>query len=918
MGNSFASPHLFPDMADPQPRPNLLLVDGSAYLHRSYHVHASLTDHRGRPTGAIFGVVNTLQRQLRLTTPAYVAVVMDAPGKNFRHDLYPEYKANRKPMEPELRAQIEPLQQVIEALGLPLLVVPDVEADDVIGTLAHKGEAEGLDVLILSSDKDMAQLVTEHVTLIDIDRPPMDAARVMEKFEVRPDQFIDYQTLAGDAVDNVPGVPKVGPKTSAKWLQEYGSLENLIENVDSIKGKAGENLRASLDDLSLYRKLVTIRVDLELDQSPLDLARRPLDFARLETLYKEHDLRSFLRELHASKDATAESSGEASREGRGRNYSTILTMEDLDRWVAAAREAGTFALDTETTSLDPQRAALVGISLATAPGEAAYIPLRHTALGSPAQLDQEQVLERLQPLLTDPKLAKIGHHFKYDLAVLRRHGAAVGGPMHDSMLESYVYNSTASRHSLDNLSRMYLNEETIRYSEVTGTGKKQIGFDEVPIDQASQYAAEDADMTLRLHRTLWPRLQKVPTLQTVYEQLELPLIRVLEDMERVGVLIDTETLQKQSEELKKDLETLKEEITRECGRELNLNSTQELQKVLFEERGLEPLRKTPKGAPSTAEDVLEELAALDVLPGMILNYRQQTKLLSTYVGKLPQMINPETGRLHTSFHQAVTATGRLSSSDPNLQNIPIRTEQGRRVRQAFVARPGCALIAADYSQIELRIMAHISKDPTLCQAFQEKGDVHQATAAEIFGVAHDAVTSDQRRTAKAINFGLMYGMSGFGLARQLRIGRNQAEDYVKTYFERYPEVLNYMNRTREQARERGYVETVLGRRLHVDGISSRNYNQRMYAERTAINAPMQGTAADIIKQAMIDVHGWLKAEHPDCALILQVHDELVAEVPSEKIEEIADGLRERMEGVGELDVPMVVDICSGDNWEQAH
>ena len=911
-------PSEFFDMADPKTRPNLLLVDGSAYLHRSYHVHTSLTDHKGRPTGAIFGVVNTLQKQLRLNTPDYVAVVMDAPGKNFRHDLYPEYKANRKPMEEDLRSQIEPLHQIIEAQGLPLLVVPEVEADDVIGTLAHQGEADGMNVIVLSGDKDMAQLVTDHVTLLDIDRPPMDAARVMEKFEVRPDQFIDFLTLAGDAVDNIPGVPKVGYKTAAKWLRQYDSLANLVENVDEIKGKAGENLRDSLDRLPLYRELVTIRLDVELDRTLRDLVRRPQDRSRLGALYEEYALSSFLRELRASDEADADNLDLLSRGNGKKNYATILTLEELDRWAAAAREAGTFALDTETTSLDPRRADLVGISLATAPGEAAYIPLGHTAPGAPPQLNRASVLERLQPLLTDPELVKIGHHLKYDLAVLRRHGAMVGGPIHDSMLESYVHNSTASRHNLDDLSRMYLDEETIRYSEVTGTGKKQVGFDEVPVDQASRYAAEDADMTLRLHRTLWPRLRKTPALQAVYERLELPLIRVLEDMERAGVLIDTEALRGQSEELEKDLEGLKEEITRECGHELNLNSTQELQKVLFEERGLKPLRKTPKGAPSTAEDVLEELAALDVLPGMIVTYRQQTKLLSTYVGKLPQMINPETGRLHTSFHQAVTATGRLSSSDPNLQNIPIRTEQGRRVRQAFVARPGCVLIAADYSQIELRIMAHISKDPTLCQAFRDQGDVHRATAAEIFGVAQDSVTSDQRRTAKAINFGLMYGMSGFGLARQLHIGRNQAEDYVKTYFERYPEVLNYMNRMREQAREWGYVETAFGRRLHVEAIRSRNYNQRMYAERTAINAPMQGTAADIIKQAMIDVHGWLQGAHPDCFLILQVHDELVVEVPVSKTEEVSDGLRARMEGVGGLDIPMVVDICSGDNWEQAH
>ena len=905
-------------MPDPQPRPKLLLVDGSAYLHRSYHVHGSLSDHRGRPTGAIFGVVNTLQKQLRLTRPDYAAVIMDAPGKNFRHDLYPQYKANRKPMEPDLRAQIEPLHQIIEALGLPLLAVPEVEADDVIGTLAHRGHADGLDVLILSGDKDMAQLVNEHVTLIDIDRDDMDAAMVREKFEVRPDQFIDYQTLAGDSVDNIPGVEKVGPKTAARWLQEYGTLENLIENADSIKGKAGESLRASLDDLPLYRKLVTIRIDLELDQSPRDLAPRPPDLARLETLYKEHDLRSFLRDLEAKREAVAEGSGGAGREAGRKDYSTILAMEDLDRWLAAARKAGAFALDTETTSLDPQRAGLVGVSLAAEPGQAAYIPLAHTAMGTPQQLDTGEVLERMRPLLTDPKVAKIGHHLKYDLAVLRRHGAAVDGPVHDSMLESYVYNSTASRHNLDDLSRMYLNEETIPYSAVTGTGKKQIGFDEVAIEQASPYAAEDADMTLRLHQALWPRLQKDPPLREIYETLEVPLIRVLEDMERAGVLIDTEALAAQSKELRAELAELKEKITQECGRELNLNSTHELRQVLFEERGLEPVRKTPKGAPSTAEDVLEKLAEQDVLPRMIVGYRQLNKLLTTYVDKLPKMVNPETGRVHTSFQQAVTATGRLSSTDPNLQNIPIRTEQGRRIRQAFIAREGCVLIAADYSQIELRIMAHISKDATLCRAFHEKGDVHRSTAAEVFGVAHDAVTEDQRRTAKAINFGLMYGMSPFGLARDLNIGRNQADEYVKTYFERYPEVRNYMDQTRERAREQGYVETVFGRRLHVDGIASRNHNQRAAAERAAINAPMQGTAADIIKLAMIDVRGWLKEEHPDCVLILQVHDELVAEVPCEKVEEIADGLRQRMEGVGELDVPMVVDVCSGENWEQAH
>ena len=905
-------------MADPQTRPNLLLVDGSAYLHRSYHVHTNLTDRQGRPTGAIFGAVNTLQRQLRLTAPDYVAVVMDAPGKNFRHDLYPEYKANRKPMEEDLRSQIEPLHQIIEAQGLPLLVVPGVEADDVIGTLARQGEADGMEVAVLSSDKDMAQLVTDHVTLLDIDRPPMDAARVMEKFEVRPDQFIDFLTLAGDAVDNVPGVPGVGPKTAAKWLRQHDSLNELVEHADAIGGKSGESLRDTLDKLPLYRELVTIRLDVELDRSVRDLVRGPQDRSRLEALYEEYALRSFLRELRASDEVDADNPDLLSQGREGKNYATVLDLEELDRWLARVREAGTFAVDTETTGLDPNHAGLVGVSLATASGQAAYLPVGHVAPDSPPQLVWEQVRQRLRPLLTDPKRVKVGHNLQYDLTVLRRHGIEVSGPFHDSMLESYVHNSTASRHNLDDLSRVYLDEETIRYKEVAGTGKKQVSFDMVPISRASPYAAEDADMTLRLHQYLWPKLQEIPALRKIYEEMEMPLSGVLADMERAGVAINAAALQEQSEELREELETLKQDIARECGHELNLNSVPDLQRVLFEERGLKPLRKTPKGAPSTAEDVLEELAEQDVLPRMILNYRQSTKLLSTYVGKLPEMINPETGRLHASFHQAVTATGRLSSSDPNLQNIPIRTEQGRRVRQAFVARPDGVLIAADYSQIELRIMAHISGDPALCRALEEGGDVHRATAAEVFGIAPAEVTEDQRRTAKAINFGLMYGMSGFGLARQLRIARDKAETYVTTYFARYPEVLAYMEQMREQARKRGFVETVFGRRLYIEGISSKNYNQRQYAERTAINAPMQGTAADIIKLAMIEIHRWLKERHPDCALIMQVHDELVLEAPRGKVEEVTEGVRERMVGVAGLDVPMVVDARHGENWEQAH
>ncbi len=905
-------------MPDSPSRPTLLLVDGSAYLHRAHHVHTSLTDHQGRPTGAMFGVVNTLRKQLRLTDPEYVAVVMDAPGKTFRHDMFPEYKANRKPMDPALRAQVEPLRQIIEALGLPLLAVPEVEADDVIGTLARQGEAEGLEVIILSGDKDMAQLVTERVTLLDIDRPAMGAAEVTRKFGVRPDQIIDFLALAGDSSDNIPGVPKVGYKTAARWLGQYGSLERLAERRGEIKGKAGENLRASLDRLPLYRELVTIRLDVALDRSPRELRRGELDRARLETLYEEYNLRVFLRELRAN-GAPDAAPGPSSRAAGGRDYATALSLEELDRWLARARRAGAFALDTETTGLDPNRAGLVGISLATAPGRAAYVPVAHVGVaGDPRQLPWEQARERLRPVLADPSLVKIGHHLQYDLTILRRHGIEVAGPFHDSMLESYALHPTASRHNLDDLSRVYLDEETIRYKDVAGTGKKQLRFDQVPIERAGPYAAEDADMTLRLHRCLWPRLREAPALRKLYEEMEMPLSEVLADMERVGVAIDADALRRQSEELREELERLRREIARECGRELNLNSLPDLQRALFEERGLEPTRKTPKGAPSTAEDVLEELAERDVLPRMILSYRQTTKLLSTYVGKLPEMLDPETGRLHASFHQAVTATGRLSSSDPNLQNIPIRTEQGRRVRQAFVPRPGCALVAADYSQIELRIMAHISGDPALRRAFEEGADVHRATAGEVFGVAADEVTKEQRRTAKAINFGLMYGMSGFGLARQLRIGRDQAETYVEAYFSRYPKVRDYMDRMRAQARERGFVETVFGRRLYAEGIRSRNYNQRQAAERAAINAPMQGTAADIIKLAMIEIHRWLRDLHPDCALIMQVHDELVLEAPREKAEEIIAGVRDRMEGVEGLDVPLVVDARQGENWERAH
>ena len=910
--NRAADPDPPPSMADTPARPGLLLVDASVYLHRAHHVHARFTDHHGRPTGALYGAVNTIQKQLRRVRPERVAVVLDAPGKNFRHELYPAYKANRPPMDPELRAQIDPLCRIIAALGLPLLRVPGVEADDVIGTLARQGREAGLAVVILSADKDMAQLVGGGVALADADKEPLDAAGVERKFQVPPERIVDYLTLAGDAADNVPGVPKVGPKTAARWLRRYGSLAGVVEHAAEIAGAVGQQLRDSLGRLPLYAELVTIRCDLELDTPLAALAPGAPDRDALRELYEEYGLRQFWKELNAG----------APEEGVAtvRDYALVRDEAALADWVARARAAGVFAVDTETTSVDPNRAELVGVSLATAPWRAAYVPFGHTDPQDPPQLPRETALAALGPLLADPELTKLGHHLKYDRAVLARAGVALAGPVHDSMLESYVVNSApggAPRHNLDDLARVYLNEETTRYAEVAGSGRKQVSFDAVPLARAAPYAAEDADMTLRLHRRLWPRLQGEPALLRLYRELELPLAAVLGAMERAGVALDVPALAAQTAELDAAQEELRERIFAVCGREFNLNAPRDLQQVLFAERGLEPLRKTPTGAPSTAEDVLEELAKRDELPRMILEHRQRAKLLSTYLRKLPQMLHPDTGRLHTSFHQAGTATGRLSSSDPNLQNIPIRTEQGRRVRRAFVAAPGRALVAADYSQIELRIMAHISGDPALRAAFAAGADVHRATAAEVFGAAPDAVTSAQRRAAKAINFGLMYGMSPFGLAKQLGCARPEAEAYVDAYFARYPKVREYMDRTRAQARERGFVETVWGRRLYLPDIRARDRNRRQYAERTAINAPMQGTAADVIKRAMIDLHAELERDWPDCRLLLQVHDELVLEAPAEQAAAVAAATRARMEAAAELRVPLVVDAGVGPNWEEA-
>ena len=931
-----------PMTASPAPRPTLLLVDGSTYLHRAYHAHNSLRDRRGRPTGAIYGVVNALQRFQRLIHPDYIAVTMDAPGPTFRHELYSEYKANRKPMEEDLRIQIEPLHEIIDALGLPLLVIPGVEADDVIGTLARQGKAAGMVVAILSGDKDMAQLVDADVTLHDSLHEPWDAEGIKAKFSLRPDQIVDYLALAGDSADNIPGIPKVGAKTATSWLQKYETLDKLVEHADDITGKVGENLRANMDQLPLYRELTTIKCDVALALGVEALRPREKDRERLMELYDKFNFQTFLKELRSSDSQDSPIGGDtASRKTSQATYTTVLTEADLKKWIARIRKAGIFAIDTETTSLDPQRATLVGISLAVDTAEAAYIPIGHTQCNDlveknvplfednpaqsmerdPRQLELEQVLHHLLPVLKDPGLTKIGHHLKYDRAILRRHGMELAGPFHDTMLESYVIKASANnRHSLDDLARIYLNEETISYEAVTerGRGKTQLRFDQVTIENATPYAAEDADISLRLHQYFWPKLEAESTLQEIYQNMELPLSLVLTDMERHGVAIDTQLLHEHAERLTRELEIIKEDAFRERGHPFNLSSTKDLQEILFGERGLKPVKKTRGGSYSVDEEVLTDLAREDKLPQMILEHRERSKLLNTYMKKLPQMINPDTGRVHTSFHQAGTDTGRLSSSDPNLQNIPIRTEEGRRIRQAFSVSEGHVLIAADYSQIELRIMAHISGDPTLCRAFSEGADVHQATAAEVFGVDQSAVSADQRRAAKAINFGLIYGMGSFGLARQLHISREDAERYIETYFSRYPKVKECMDWIKERAKEDGYVETIYGRKLHIDNIQSRSFHQRRHAERFAINAPMQGTAADIIKLAMIDVHRWLKEEYPDCALVLQVHDELVLEAPQNQAKEVTQGVRERMEQAVELNVPIEVEARWADNWDEAH
>jgi DNA polymerase I len=910
---------------------DLVLVDGSSYVYRAFHALPPLSNSRGEPTGAVLGVLNMLLKFLKDYQPRRIAVVFDAPGKTFRDELFAEYKAQRPGMPDDLRAQIAPLLSIIQAQGLPLLRVSGVEADDVIGTLACRAAQAGQSVLISTGDKDMAQLVNESITLINtMNNSLLDRAGVKAKFDVFPEQIIDYLALIGDSSDNIPGIDKVGPKTAAKLLQQYGSLDGVLAHLAEIAGKVGENLRAGVSTLELSRRLATIRTDLELPLALEELAPGAPDVAALRELYSRLELRALLRQLEGSDaavatPATAPADGAEARGEAGtpltqleRHYETITTGPELERWLNALRGAPQFAFGIETTSLDYMRAEIVGVSFCIEPGVAAYVPLAHVYPGAPEQLARAAVLAALKPILEDPGRGKVGHNLKYAAHVLANAGIALAGMRFDSMLESYVWNSVATNHELESDAQRYLGVRTAPYTDLAGKGAKQICFDQVPIERASEYAAEQADVALRLHQSLWPQLESVPALARLYQQCEQPLVPVLMKMEHYGVLVDRERLRTQSREFVHQLQELLQQAHREAGHEFNIESPRQLQQILFERLQLPVRRRTPTGQPSTAEDVLEELAENYALPRIVLEYRALAKLKSTYTDKLPELVNERTGRIHTSYAQAVAATGRLSSIEPNLQNIPVRRAEGRRIRQAFIAPPECVLLAADYSQIELRIMAHLSGDETLRAAFAEDRDVHQATAAEVFGVELTAVSAEQRRTSKMINFGLIYGMSPFGLARNLGIERAAAQQHVERYFQRYPGVKRFMDNTRAQARESGYVETVFGRRLYLPDIRSGNPQLRQYAERSAINAPMQGTAADIIKRAMIAVDAWITRVGSPARLIMQVHDELVFEVPRAAADEFTHVVREHMVNAASLSVPLRVDVGTGANWDEAH
>ena len=904
------------------PSQRLVLIDGSSYLYRAFHALPPLSNAAGEPTGALFGVVNMLRTTLA-DRPQHVAFVLDAPGPTFRNEIFPEYKANREAMPDDLRAQIEPLLEIVTALGLPLLRIPGVEADDVIGTLAAQGAAQGMQVLVSTSDKDFAQLVDERITLVNtMSNTRRDAAQVQERYGVRPDQFVDFLALVGDKSDNIPGVPGCGEKTAARWLAKYGSLDRIMDAAAEIGGKVGENLRASLEQLPLARELAQIRLDVPL---PLDVAQlqvREPDVPRLRALYQRLEFRAALQELDAAPAGGAAGKEPASADAAlpdapPTRYETITTEADLQRWLDLLHAAPLFAIDVETTSLDAHSAQLVGIAFAVEPGHAAYLPLAHEHLEAPAQLPMDATLERLRPLLESPEHAKLAHHGKYDLNVLAGHGIVLRGLLHDTLLQSYVLNPGALRHDMDSLARRHLGRATTPYSEVAGKGRQQIPFSQVDVATAAHYAAEDADITLQLHHALWPQLQATPALQKIYETLEIPLLGVLARMEQAGVFIDTAALEQQSVELTERMQQLAESASACVDREFSLDSPMQLREILFGELQLQATVKTPKGLPSTNEEALSAIADQHELPQLILDYRALAKLRSTYTSKLPAMVNARSGRLHTNYQQAVTSTGRLSSSDPNLQNIPVRTAEGRRIRQAFIAPPGWQVVAADYSQIELRILAHLSGDDGLLSAFAAGQDIHRATAAQVFGVSLEQVDADQRRSAKAINFGLMYGMSAFGLARQLGSSRADAQQWMDRYFERYPGVQAFMESTREVAHRDGYVETMFGRRLYLEGINARNHNVRSAAERAAINAPMQGSAADIIKHAMISIDGWLADAADRARMLMQVHDELVFEVREDWTEKLVEGARERMVAAAQMRTPLVVDIGVGRNWDEA-
>lgn len=895
--------------------PDLILVDGSSYLYRAFHALPPLANSKGEPTGAVYGVISMLRKLLKDYNPRYIAVVFDAKGKTFRDDIYAHYKAQRPAMPDDLQAQVAPLHTIVQAMGLPLLMIEGVEADDVIGTLAQQATQLGMNTLISTGDKDLAQLVNDHVTLVNtMTDNILDKEGVIKKFGVPPEAIIDYLTLVGDTSDNIPGVPNVGPKTAAKWLSQYGSLTNIIARATEITGKVGENLRASIANFQWTRELVTIKCDVALAAKPNDLIPQQPDQEALKNWFGRLEFRTWLSELLEHPSLLQQSASQKTTV----NYHTILTEEEFAPWLEKLKHAEFFAFDTETTDLDYMQAKIVGISFAIESDTAVYVPFAHDYIGAPTQLNREKILQQLKPILENPQQKKIGQNLKYDMSVLANHGIELQGVAFDTMLESYVLDSTGSRHNMDDLALKYLGYRTIAFEDIAGKGSKQLTFNQIALETAAPYAAEDADITLKLHHHLWPKIQTCKGLEATLTQIEIPLITVLSRMERTGVLVDAALLQQQSKELAQQINSLEEQAYQLAGQTFNLSSPKQLQDILYNKLQLPVLEKTPTGQPATGENVLQELALQYPLPKLILEHRSLCKLKSTYTDRLPLQINSHTGRVHTSYQQAVAATGRLSSSDPNLQNIPIRSEEGRRIRRAFIAPPGYKIVAADYSQIELRIMAHLSQDPGLLKAFSKGWDIHAATAAEVLGIALEEVTPEQRRSAKAINFGLIYGMSAFGLAKQLDIDRSAAQVYMNNYFARYPEVKHYTETTRQLAHKQGYVETLIGRRLNLPEINSKNFQRQRASERAAINAPLQGTAADIIKTAMIKIDAALQQEKLAARMIMQVHDELVFEVAENALDPLLKIIRHHMSDTTQLQVPLLVEIGVGDNWDEAH